>query len=141
MDVEILTATAQALLEKMREDKASPMRTAMNLWRAEAKAAAANLGFDTSRKDWMKLVKEESDSYPPTAEGLGERFWRKIPGRVRTRIRALELIGCFTDLAASLEYHVQECDRWSAELQTVLAADPEPMPSTTLIKQLGNEVA
>jgi hypothetical protein len=57
MDVEILTATAQALLKKMREDNASPMRTAVSLLRAEAKAAAEKLGVDTSRKDWMKLVK------------------------------------------------------------------------------------
>jgi hypothetical protein len=138
-DMEMLTAVTQCLIEKMREDKSSPMRTAANLLWAQAKAAAERLGFDTIRKDWMKLVGEESNSYPHTQEGIGEEFWQQLPKGDRARIRALELIGYFTDLAKSLEFHILETENWLAELQAALAADPIPMPLPTLISQIDDE--
>jgi hypothetical protein len=135
-DMEMLTAVTECLVEKVREDKATPMRTAVNLLRAEAKAGAEKLGFDTTRGDWEKLLEKESNSYPHTQAGGDEELWQQIPKPGRDRIRALELINHFAYLAKELEFHVQESENWLAELRAVLAADPAPMPLPTIIQQI-----
>jgi hypothetical protein len=135
-DIEMLTAVMECLVEKVREDRATPMRTAVNQLCAEAKAAAEKLGFDTTRGDWEKLLEKESDSYPHTQADGDEELWQQIPKPGRARIRALELINHFAYLAKDLEFHVQEYENWLAELRAVLAADPAPMPLPTLIQQV-----
>jgi hypothetical protein len=135
-EMETLTATMQERLEKMREGKASPMRTAVGLLHAEVKTGAAKLGFDTSKVDWRKLLSEEANSYPHTQEGIDEEFWRRIPTGARARIRALELIDWLTHIAKDLEPHIQDTENWLAELRSVLEADPAPMPPPTLIQQI-----
>ena len=132
-NMETLTATTQALLEKMREGEASPMRTAIGLLHAEVKTGASKLGFDTSKEDWRKLLEEESNSYPHTQQGFAEEFWQQVPKGARARIRALELIDWFSDIAKDLESHIQDTEKWLAELRTVLAADPAPQPLPTLM--------
>jgi hypothetical protein len=135
-DLEMLAANTQTLLEKMRDGEASPVRTAVRLLWAQAEAAAEKLGFDTSRKDWMKIVHEESNSYSHTQAGIAEEFWRQIPMSARVRIRALELIGHVNDLAKDLECHIQETENWLAELRALLTAEPAQMPLLTLLERL-----
>jgi hypothetical protein len=112
----------------------SPLRVALDTMWAEAKAAAQKLGFDTSREDSMKLVSEESNSYPYT--GDGEECLNLLPKQGLARMRGLELVSYWTDLAKNIEFHVQECDKWRADLRTVIAAHPMPMPLLTYIKQI-----
>jgi hypothetical protein len=135
-DMEMMTAVTQCLVEDVRKDRATPMRTAVNLLRAEAKAGAEKLGFDTSRDDWRKLLEQESDSYPHTEAGGDEKLWQQIPKAGRDRIRALELINHFEYLAKELEHHVQESENWLAELRAVLAAEPAAMPLPTIVQQI-----
>jgi hypothetical protein len=135
-DMETQVATMQALLEQMRGGEASPIRTAVGLLHAEAKAAAAKLGFDTSRDDWKKLLSEEAESYPHTQAGGDEEAWRQVPKPGRCRIRALELIEWFRDIARDIEPHIQETENWLAELRSVLEGDPAPMPLSTIIQQI-----
>ena len=123
-----------------RVTPASPVRDGMNTMRAELKRAAMQLGFDTSKRNWLELAKEESDSYPFTLDDEEEcsRFW---PKRVRARVRCLELIGGFTELLAELESSIQYCDDWFAELRSELALGPAPIPCGTYLKQLDEDAA
>jgi hypothetical protein len=132
-DMETLEATMQALLEKMREGEASPIRTAIGLLHEEVQAAAAKLGFDTSKANWRKLLSAESNSYPHTQEGIAEEFWGQVPQGARARIRALELIDWFTDIAKDLEPQIQDTEDFLAELRTVLAAAPASQPFAPLM--------
>jgi hypothetical protein len=69
---------------------ATPMLDGFNAMRAEVKAAAERLGFDVSKPNWSKLIREESETYPSSVLE-GNECLDLIPKRARARLRALEL--------------------------------------------------
>jgi hypothetical protein len=118
----------------------SPLRDGLNAMWAEVGRAAERLGFDTTKKDWMKVAMKEEREYPFLPDE-DQAYVELLPRRIRARIRALELIGGYRDMLRTLESTVEDADEYFVELQGELAAGPAPMPCGTFINQLDDEVA
>jgi hypothetical protein len=117
-----------------------PMRDGFNATWAEVKTAAEKLGYDVSRKNWTKSLREESSAYPFTLEGDDQEILEMLPKRSYARIRALELIDSLIEFLTDIEEGLQKCDARITELRTQLATHPASIPVAANIRQI-EEVA